>query len=632
MKKICIRILIVGALFMSCAKKSEIADEAQLTRLGSLQGELIGGIAGSGDLAIRVNTGVDKPQTVYDYGDLMEGSDLNQIFTVMNTGINPIRLSVQQPALTAGFSYAASPLGSVFPGNGGTCVAGGVLAAGASCIVIVTFTAASPEGIKTAALVIDYVDRFVPLSASKAIKGTARHLPAPIDVQKAGGYGCALQNGRAVLCWGHNTGGQLGHDNSLTIGDAANEMGNEIPVTVVHPSGSHVKKISLSTAGDGNEFVCALLDTGKVFCWGKGANGQLGTYNTNNIGLAPGQMGANLIPVDLSSDASGNSYAVDIAVGKDFACAIRQDGSIRCWGLDSNGQLGNGPASTGNIGDSPAHSISGSGNAVALGGPARAIFLGAFHACAILGDNSVKCWGNNNNGRLGVGEATAGLASSPVGPVNLGDGLTAITMALGGSHTCAILSNRHLKCWGGGGGGLNDGSGELGYGDKLTRGKTAASMASLPEVEILNADGTMAALDGVTAGAATTCVVKTGAFVKCWGRNDKGQAGQGHTNNIGDDPGEMGLNLPPISFFAPENPIPLSVFPIITSSCAVYSFAVPEITGQQRRLSCWGNNASGTLGSETNGVCLAGADAICGNAPDEMGGNTYDIRLPFIDH
>ena len=98
---------------------------------------------------------------------------------------------------------------------------------------------------------------------------------------------------------------------------------------------------------------------------------------------------------------------------------------------------------------------------------ATAISAGDFHTCAVLDDGSVRCWGFGEDGRLGYGNETdIGDDESPgsVGPVNLGMGRTAMAISAGGAHTCAVLDNGKVLCWGFGE------DGRLGYGDEATIG------------------------------------------------------------------------------------------------------------------------------------------------------------------
>jgi alpha-tubulin suppressor-like RCC1 family protein len=282
-------------------------------------------------------------------------------------------------------------------------------------------------------------DNEKPASVAPIDLGAARKA---IAVTVGGSFACAIVDNRRVRCWGNNAQGQLGYGNTSTIGD------NEAPGSVAPVDlGTGRKAVAISA---GIDHTCAILDNGRVRCWGAGASGQLGYGNTDAIGddEAPGSVA----PVDLGRKA------VAISVGGDHTCAILDNGRVRCWGANASGQLGIGTTDT--IGDDEAP---GSVPPVDLGAGRRAIAIsvGDDHSCAVLDDGSVRCWGSGLNGRLGYGNTnTIGDDETPggFGPVDLAS-RKAVGVSAGGDHTCAILDNGRMRCWG-------DGSfGELGYGN-----------------------------------------------------------------------------------------------------------------------------------------------------------------------
>jgi hypothetical protein len=127
--------------------------------------------------------------------------------------------------------------------------------------------------------------------------------------------------------------------------------------------------------------------------------------------------------------------AIDVAVGLNHNCAVLRDSSVRCWGLNSDGQLGDGTA---------AEAISATAVTVRGLTGARAVRNGSSHSCALMSDGSVQCWGENTSGQLGIGSLSAG-SFTPV-PVS---GLTgALQLSAAGRYTCAILADGTLRCWG----------------------------------------------------------------------------------------------------------------------------------------------------------------------------------------
>ena len=161
-------------------------------------------------------------------------------------------------------------------------------------------------------------------------------------------------------------------------------------------------------------------------------------------------------------------------------------------------------------------------------------------------DATVKCWGDNGYGQLGLGDtADRGDQSGEMGgdlpAVDLGAGRIATAITAGGYHTCALLDDATVKCWGWGW------HGRLGLGDMASLGDEPGEMGvNLPAVDL----GAGRTATAITAGDAHTCALLDDATVKCWGDNGAGQLGLGDTANRGDEPGEMGVNLPAVDLWA----------------------------------------------------------------------------------
>jgi alpha-tubulin suppressor-like RCC1 family protein len=266
-----------------------------------------------------------------------------------------------------------------------------------------------------------------------------------LAISLGGDHTCALLDTRQVRCWGAGGSGRLGYGNANDIGD--NESpGTAGPVDV--GVGRTAVAISAATA-----HTCALLDTGQVRCWGEGGSGRLGYGNTNDIGdnETPGGFG----PVDLGTGRT----ATAISAGNTHTCAILDTGQVRCWGNAANGRVGYG--NTTDIGD---NETPGGFGPVDLGAgrTAAAISAGNAHTCAILDTGQVRCWGLGTNGRLGYGNTNSiGDNETPgsVTPVDLGAGRTAIAISAAAASTCAILDTGQVRCWGDGS------DGRLGYGN-----------------------------------------------------------------------------------------------------------------------------------------------------------------------
>jgi len=263
---------------------------------------------------------------------------------------------------------------------------------------------------------------------------------------------------------------------------------------------------------------CALVGAGSARCWGSGASGQLGYASAETIGddEVPGSVG----PVDFGPGRS----ATAIAAGDFHSCALLDDRSVRCWGFGGDGRLGY--ANTADVRDPSAV------GAVELGGPAKAISAGAAHSCALLEDGGVRCWGYGGggfprDGRLGYGYSNnIGDNETPgsVGPVKLGAGRTAVAISAGGEHTCAVLDDGTVKCWG------RNGSGQLGYGNTDTVGDSPTTTP-----DMVAAVGLPPTARAISAGRLHTCALLGDGSLRCWGEGASGRLGYANTDDIGDN-------------------------------------------------------------------------------------------------
>ncbi len=259
-------------------------------------------------------------------------------------------------------------------------------------------------------------------------------------ISAGAGHTCVVLDDDSVRCWGFGGDGRLGYGNTDSIGD--NETPGSVGPVKLGPDGGPERTAKAISAGAGH--TCALLDDGSVRCWGFGAFGQLGYGNPSTIGdnETPGSVG----PVKLGPDGGPERTAKAISAGREHTCALLDDGSVRCWGFGGNGRLGYGNPRT--IGD---NETPGSIVPVDLGRPAKAISAGDTHTCALLDDDSVRCWGFAGNGRLGYANTTdIGDTEAPglAGPVDLGPERKAKAISAGGRHTCALLDDDNFRCWG----------------------------------------------------------------------------------------------------------------------------------------------------------------------------------------
>jgi len=350
-----------------------------------------------------------------------------------------------------------------------------------------------------------------------------------ISYGHSGTHGCALDNSSGkVKCWGRGDSGQLGIGTEADMGDGSGEMGTNLPYVEL---GTGRTATVISNA---NYHTCALLDDATVKCWGKGGNGRLGTGNENDIGDAANEMGDNLAAVDLGTGRT----ATAISGGNGHTCVILDNASVKCWGENNQGEMGKG--NTDEIGEEP-NEMGDNLTVVDLGTgrTATAISAGTDFTCALLDNASVKCWGKGSNGRLGTGNTnTIGDGSNEMGDnlavVDLGTGRTATAISAGTDHACVILDNASVKCWGDGN------NGKLGLGSTSDLGDGSNEMGdNLAAVDL----GTGRTATAISASYRHTCALLDDASVKCWGDGSQGQLGHGSTSDLGDGSNEMGDNL-----------------------------------------------------------------------------------------
>ena len=206
----------------------------------------------------------------------------------------------------------------------------------------------------------------------------------------------------------------------------------------------------------GRYHACARLAQASLRCWGYGGVGALGYAATKSIGLDETPAAAG--PVNLGAGRTARA----LSAGWLHTCAVLDDASVRCWGYGGDGRLGYGSQKS--IGDDEAPAAAGPVN-LGAGRTARAIAAGRAHSCAVLDDGSVRCFGFGFDGRLGYGhENNIGDDELPgsVAAVRLGTGRTATAITAGDSHTCALLDDANVRCWG------FAGHGQLGYGNNAT--------------------------------------------------------------------------------------------------------------------------------------------------------------------
>ena len=349
--------------------------------------------------------------------------------------------------------------------------------------------------------------------------------PRLAQVANGNGHSCAVDEGGGVWCWGRNEAGALG------LGD-----------TQARPSPTRVPGLTdIVQVTAGTFHSCALGDNGRVWCWGWNQGGYLGLGDTDNR-MRPAQL----------PDLTG---VTGIVTGRTHSCAIMPDRTARCWGSNGNGQLGLGDPRFGDEHVRFATSPTPVPGLTSVTGMA----LGTHHTCAVRQGGSVSCWGRNSTGQLGVGDeserrtptAVSGISAVAAltagqshtcarttggalqcwgynhsGQIGLGDvqrvltptvvpGLSGVrTVAAGDFHSCAVDGTGALYCWG------SHVSGAVGIGSAVERTRPVRSPALVAEQRPAFIAG----------GYNTSCATTSVGALWCWGANYYGELGLGATS------------------------------------------------------------------------------------------------------
>lgn len=425
--------------------------------------------------------------------------------------------------------------------------------------------------------------------------------PTPVDIASGANYHCVLFSDGSVKCWGANNFGQLGRGDLTNRGTSPNDMGSNLPTVDL---GANQRATAIVA---GANHTCVILQNASVKCWGLNSDGRLGLGDKINRGDMPGQMGDALPTLDFGAGRTVKQVALTVAGG----CALLDNDTLKCWGANSKGELGQGDVvprgdDPGEMGDALPIVDFGQGRTV------KAIATGELSHCVLLDNATVKCWGQNNAGYLGLGDKLnrgdmPGQMGDALPPVNVGTGLKAKQIAVAGRDSmCALLGDVMdvyvgMKCWG-----INF-YGGLGLGDSATRGDTPATMGdALPFV-----DSGVSAWPALIRTQGRTCVQFLNGSLKCWGGNAFGQLGLGDKIYRGDGPGEMGMALPAVNLGQGKLVKTFNMAGV--STCAI-------VTGGL--VKCWGGNDSGALGLGNPNPM----DSL-GDAPNEMGDNLPAVSL-----
>lgn len=382
------------------------------------------------------------------------------------------------------------------------------------------------------------------------------------------GYTCALTTGGRAKCWGGNRSGELGDGTTLPRFTPVDVLGLINGTKGVAAGWNHT---------------CAVDSEDRVRCWGENARGQLGDGTTAQRSV-PSYV-SDLPAGEVSLLVSGSPF------GAHHSCAVTTSGNVKCWGDNTYSRLGNG-----NLGyHTAAVDVIGLNSITAVSSEQR-------HSCALTNTGGVKCWGSNSYGQLGDG-TTELLRTSAVDVVGLASGVKTVSVTEDGS--CALMESGGVKCWGdtvelthsatpkditGLTEGIkmivagayhlcaltaDDGVRCLGQNDYGQLGDGTSTSRPTPVGVI----GLGSNVKAIGAGRFHTCAALHTGGVKCWGRNDSGQLGDGST-----------LNRP-----SPVNVLEIENAAVALAGGSAHTCVLTSDYG----IKCWGLNYSGQLGDGT---------------------------------
>jgi alpha-tubulin suppressor-like RCC1 family protein len=288
---------------------------------------------------------------------------------------------------------------------------------------------------------------------------------------------CAILESGGVRCWGQD-GVWLGYGNAATGGKPP-ALAGDLPLgaKAVHIAVTHLR-------------TCVLLEGGGVRCWGEGDYGALGNGTLGFVSTPP------------STDVQLGEAARLIAAGRYSTCAIGLSGNLRCWG--NVGKV---------VGDNEHPESAG---IIAIGEPVQAVAPGWMHLCALLGSGRARCWGTS--------ETLPSASDRPPGSL-LGVDIEIRAITSGDHHTCIVGSAGQVRCWG------HPMLGAvLGYPGQAQPAEDPQSIP--PTLGDVDVGGPV---EKLAVSNTHTCALLSEARIRCWGSNQGGVLGYGHTNDIGDD-------------------------------------------------------------------------------------------------
>lgn len=369
---------------------------------------------------------------------------------------------------------------------------------------------------------------FTPKSEPTLIQGDLRLS----RLSSGGDHTCAISTAGALYCWGGNNASESGASSTLSttfpvrVGTASNwslvvssdwgscatttatsripsstycwgdrmSVGNGLPLYANTPtklSGSDWLRVAVN--GSARCGIRGSALPGTLWCWGINRDGIIGSGTTDDART----------PIRVGGSASWASWN-EIALGGDSACGITSDTMLRCWGNNSNGELG--------VGDTDVRLAP---TTVGTSTGWSGVSIGDSTACAIKttsGETSVWCWGSDSDGRVGNGPDSSVDVTTPTEVIAAAPGVTWKKVSVGLGHVCALEESGKLWCWG-----SNSSGGPGGFLGDGTTNSQSSPVRSIAGVTFTD----------VAAGTYSTCAIATGGATYCWGWNVFGSLGDG---------------------------------------------------------------------------------------------------------
>jgi hypothetical protein len=399
---------------------------------------------------------------------------------------------------------------------------------------------------------------------------------------------CMIRQGE-LKCWGNNNYAQIGHINGVVVGDQAAELQSPFP----DPTGEKYVDVAIGTG-----LICAITGAGKVKCAGN---------NDYNIkGHGSGVTSDNFADAPTINIGTGRK-ALSIKAEGDTVCIVRDDHKVSCWGnIPGNGYdvyYGGD-----NFGLEQPTYYFGSGAEV------NSVAVGNNVICALLNGGTVKCFGENAYGQLGLGNSSARVAppsTSDAGDqlvaVNLGNGITAKSIAASDRRVCVTTNADELKCWGANATGS---FAPQSPGGTYSVGLQASEMGnSLASIDF----GSNLKVKAIASGGDANCAILDNNQVKCYGWNLRGQLGHLNETNCGPfNTNNMGTNLAQTDITGTSGKTVKSLALGLNVACAMLD---------SLEMKCWGKNEYGLL------LNTAVGSEIIGNESGEMADNLQPLNL-----